>query len=179
VAIHVIRAIGYPQNIAAIPRLIEHLADGNSPIRNIVAQMLDEMEPEGVVPHFIQVLLDPTRHYDWEAEIQTTCSILWAMRQEYAEACGPTVAHLLGYFLGRNALHDKLDISYFLDVLEKIGPSCAKYALPVLISVINQEGTSEVSSQARQLLASFGREDQEPYKYILASFGISIDEGQK
>lgn len=178
-AIQVIRAIGYPQNRTALPYVIEHLADGNSPIQKVVVQMLNEMEPEVVVPHLIQFLLDPTRHYDWEAEVQEICCILWTMKQAYIDPCGPTVAHLLGYFLGRDDFRGKFDSSYFLDILEKIGPPCASYALPVLISVINHQGSGEVGLQARQLIASFEREDQAPYQDMLAAFGIAINEGQK
>jgi|SRR5579884_201093 hypothetical protein len=177
-ATRVIRAIGSPKNISAIPRLIEQVADSNSPARDEAARTLAEMDPGVVVPYFILFLLDSTRHYSWESDIEGFCSMLSSMELAYIVPCGPTITHLLSYFSRRNDFRGKLDLGFLLDLLEKIGPSCAEYALPTLIGLINQGENSHVSLQARRLIATFSQEAREPYKHLLASLGISTAEGQ-
>src|SRR6266581_1740596 len=57
-AIQVIRLIGYPRNAVAIPALIDQIADSNSPAWGEAMQALLDMGPAGVIPHFLQTMLD-------------------------------------------------------------------------------------------------------------------------
>ncbi len=57
-AVQVIRAIGYPRNVPAIPELVDQVSDLNSPARNESIQALTEMERSVVVPHLMKALLD-------------------------------------------------------------------------------------------------------------------------
>src|SRR6266852_4651901 len=54
IATHVIRAIGYPRNAAAIPTLLAHIGDQNSLARQEAIHTLTDMGPQVVVPHLIQ-----------------------------------------------------------------------------------------------------------------------------
>ena len=83
--------------------------------------------------------------------------------REYALACVPAVA----YLLSQNIPPHELDPWYLLLVLEKIRPTCAAYALPVLIDFVKKEGTSKVDRQAYSLITSFEKEALEPYHYLL------------
>src|SRR5258706_8290593 len=96
VAVQVIRAIGYPRNVLAIPELVDQVSDLNSPARNESIQALTEMERSVVVPHLMKALLDShqTREY-WPDAIAGSCSMLARVGREYALACVPAVAYLL------------------------------------------------------------------------------------
>ncbi len=164
-AVQIIRAIGYPHNVAAIPRLIEHVGNINSPYWDEIVQALAEMDSHVVIPYLLLFLLDKSQHEYWEADVEGVCWMLQKIDRTYALACGPTMV----YLLSQENLYRKLDVTLLLDVLEKIGPECAEYALPALINLVHQEGANAVHTQARHLIDSFSEEAREPYKYLLAS----------
>src|SRR5690348_6084095 len=58
VAVQVIRAIGYPHNISAIPELIAQIGDLNSPAWREAAQTLMDMGSQVIIPYLIEALLD-------------------------------------------------------------------------------------------------------------------------
>jgi hypothetical protein len=164
VAVDVIQAIGTPRNLLAIPRLLDHIVDLNSPVARQARQALAEMGTEPVVPYLIEKLLDKNRSGNsWFEAIAGICSMLGDVERDFAVLCGPAIASLLvqQFPVG------ELDPGYLLDVLEKIGPECAVYALPSLIRVVKAEGNSEIGQQARALIVSFNQEVVAPYKYLL------------
>jgi HEAT repeat protein len=56
--VQVIRAIGYPRNVLAIPELVDQVSDLISPVRTESIQALTEMARSVVVPHLLKALLD-------------------------------------------------------------------------------------------------------------------------
>ncbi len=165
VAVQLIRAIGYPKNARAIPTLIAHVGDLNSLAWQEAVEALVEMGSQVVVPYLIQDLWERNRHQYWGADVEGICTMLCQVDKEYAVQCGPTIA----YLLGRTDLPDNLDGSLLLDVLQKVGPDCAEYALPTLIDLVHHQERSELHSQIKELISSFAHEALEPYKYVLAS----------
>lgn len=78
VAVHVIREIGYPQNTAAIPEVVDQVSDRNSPAWQEAVQTLAEMEKQAVIPYVIQVIWDRRIHIgpqQWRMSVRL--SALW------------------------------------------------------------------------------------------------------
>jgi hypothetical protein len=167
VAIQVIRAIGYPRNASALPILVAHIGNRNAPGWWEIIDTLAEMGPQVVVPHLIHYLWDNDQHQYWGDDVESLCEMLTHLDRVYAVQCGPTIAHILG----RDDLPPPrdLDREYLLDVLEKVGPRCAEYALPSLLHLLQKEGASDIGKQASRLISSFDKETLEPYKLVLAS----------
>lgn len=166
-AVQAIQAVGYPQNASTLPVLFEQLSDRNSPAWREVVQTLSKIGPQVVSPYMIAVLLERHRQRYWIDAIAGICTMLTLVESEYARPCGPAVSYLLSQGQLRDEF-EELERDYLLDVLERIGPSCAVYAVPVLIALVKTEGISEISKQARRLLASFDQAALEPYQYLLA-----------
>lgn len=101
--------------------------------------------------------------------------MLSQVERTFALQCGPALAHLLG----RDDLPPDrdLDRSFLLDVLEKIGPDCAEYAMPVLVDFIGKEGNSSSGMQALRLVQSFDKEILERYQYVLAPLLKKMESG--
>jgi hypothetical protein len=92
--------------------------------------------------------------------------MLCQVERTFALQCGPALAHLLSR---EDLPPDRdLDRGFLLDVLEKIGPDCAEYALPVLIDFISKEGNTTNGMQALRLVRSFDQQILERYQYVLA-----------
>ncbi len=164
VAVQVIRAIGYPSNASALPQLIGQVSDINSAAWQEAVQTLVDMGKDVVVPHLIQAIWDRGRTNPyWAPAMEDICSMLLSVDRDYAVQCGPTIA----YLLGDKQLPANLDRSLFLDVLQKISPDCAVYALPSLIDLVHTQETSELHNQIKKLIASFPNKALEPYKYLL------------
>ena len=165
VAIQVIRAIGYPRNASALPTLIAHVGDKNSPARQEAIDTLVGMEPQVVVPHLVRYLWQRDQDQYWGEDVEGICAMLFEVDRAYAVQCGPTIARILG----RDDLPPSrdLDLSFLLDVLEKVGPDCAEYALPSLLHLLQKEGTSDIAKQASRLITSFDKEMLEPYALLL------------
>ncbi len=166
VAAQVIRAIGYPHNAPAISLLIGHIGDPNSPAWVEAVKTLEEMGPQVVIPYLLADFWQRDRVQYWDQHIEGICFMLCQVERIFALQCGPALAHLLG----RNDLPPDrdLDRGFLLDVLEKIGPDCAEYALPVLIDFISKEGNTTNGMQALRLVQSFDQEILERYQYVLA-----------
>lgn len=165
IAVQVIRSIGYPRNAPAIPTLFDQVGDRNSPAWREVVETLVDMGSRVVAPYMIYALLEKQSY--WIDTITGICTMLTLVEINYARLCGPAVS----YLLSQGKLSDKfeeLEQDYLLDVLEKLGPECAFYALPVLIQLVKKEGAGELSKQARKLIASFKQEDLEPYQFLIA-----------
>jgi hypothetical protein len=163
-AARLIRTIGYPRNAKAIPQLVAHVGDLNSPAFQESVQALREMGANIVVPHLINVLLEnnPQNEY-WLDAVAGICSMLRSTEKTFATQCGAAIAFLLSQKIPEG----ELDPWYLLIVLEKIGPECATYALPALLQFVRNKGMSELGKQARELIASFDQGELEPYKYVL------------
>lgn len=166
IAVQVIRAIGYPRNASAIPQLIDQVSDLNSPAGKEAGETLADMGPHVVVPHLIKTMLERSQRREyWLEAVAGICSMLQSIERDFAIQCGPTVSYLLG-----QAVIDQELMPwswYLLLVLEKLGPECATYALPVLIDFVKREGASEEGKEALDLIASFDKEALEPYKWVL------------
>lgn len=167
IAIRVIRLIGYPKNESAIPSLVYHIGDPNLPGWGDAVNALTDMGLHVVIPYLIHALWNRDKNQYWGADVEGMCNMLLTVDRIYAVACGPTLVYILGW---SDLPPDKeLDKSFLLDVLEKIGPDCAIYALPTLIDLVSREGTNVVGKQAQRLIQSFSKEALEPYKFLLAS----------
>lgn len=165
-AAQVIRAIGYPRNAAAIPLLMGHISDPNWPGWNEVVKTLEEMGPQVVVPYILLDFWQRDRVQYWDQHIESICFMLCQVERTFALQCGPALAHLLSR---EDLPFDRdLDRGFLLDVLEKIGPDCAEYALPVLIDFISKEGNTTNGMQALRLVQSFDQQILERYQYVLA-----------
>lgn len=175
VAAQVIRAIGYPHNAAALPLLMGHISDPNWPGWGEVVKTLEEMGPEVVVPYILLDFWQRDRVQYWDQHIESICSMLSQVERTFALQCGPALAHLLG----RDDLPPDrdLDRSFLLDVLEKIGPDCAEYAMPVLVDFIGKEGNSSSGMQALRLVQSFDQQILERYQYVLAPLLKKMESG--
>jgi hypothetical protein len=167
IAAQVIRALGYPRNTVAIPVLVGHIGNKNSARWLDSMQMLVEMGAQVVVPHLVQILRGEDHDQHWGEDVEGICEMLCMVGREYAIQCGPVITHILG----RADLPSPLDLDrgYLLDVLEKIGPESAVYALPTLIDFSHKEAKSEEGMRARRLIRSFSEEDRAPYALVLAS----------
>jgi hypothetical protein len=73
VAAQVIRAIGYPDNAAALPLLIGHLSDPNWPGWDEVVKTLEEMGPQVVVPHLLLDFWQRDRIQYWGDHLEGIC----------------------------------------------------------------------------------------------------------
>lgn len=166
VAVQVIRAIGYPYNIPAIPELIAQIGDLNSPAWREAAQTLMDMESPVIVPYLIEALLDMGKTINhWLDEVAGICSLLTITPREYAVQCGPVIT----YLLDQETILADIDPWYLLTVLEKIGADCGTYALPTLIDIVRREGTSELGKQAQALITVYDSNQVKPYQRLLAS----------
>lgn len=169
-AIQVLRAMEYPRNAFALPQLITELSDRNSPAWEEVVAVLIDMGPMVVVPIFIRTMLKKSSQPYWIDTIVGICTMLSlaSVERRFAVACGPVVA----YLLNQGTLSDEwetLEPEYLLDVLKKIGPECASYALPTLLMLLDKEGLSALGKQVYQFVISFDKETLEPYKLVLPS----------
>lgn len=172
IAIQVIRTIGYPRNTEAALWMIARVEDKNYLAWEEAVQTLLEMGPNVVVPYLILEMLDAGRHQYWGEDLEGICIMLSmnTVEQEYAKQCGPALVSLASRYDLFSP--EEFGREYALDVLEKIGPECATYALPMLIHLIRTEGDSNTCQQARHLIATFDQRIKEPYKLILASLEI-------
>ncbi len=140
----------------------------NSPAWNEAVETLVKMGAEVVTPYFLQTLLDRNSQQYWIDAIHGICMLLTLKRVEraYAVPCGPAIAYLLSQDDLADA-YEHLDPEYLLDVLEKIGPECATYALPALLYLVSKEGSGRLGQQARNMIASFEETTLELYKLLL------------
>lgn len=124
------------------------------------------MGPQVVVPHLLLDFWQRDRIQYWGDHLEGICFMLCQVERTFALQCGPALAHLLG----REDLPPErdLDRGFLLDVLEKIGPDCAEYALPVLIDFIDKEANTTNVMQALRLVQSFDQQIRERYQYVLA-----------
>ncbi len=132
--------------------------------------LLGELGVQEVMPHLITFVWERQDHQYWGDDVEGICSMLSEVNGEYASRRGPVLA----YLLGQDDLPPPkdLDQGFILDVLATIGPSCAIYALPPLLHLVQIEGTSDIGVQARNLITSFDKEALEPYRYILEALSI-------
>lgn len=165
VAVQVIRAVGYPKNASAIPSLVDFAGNMNAPGWETAVETLAELGAPIVVPYVIVYLWDKERHQYWGDDVEGICLMLSSVNREFAVMCGPTIVYLLGQEAPISP-HD-LDKSFLLDVLEKIGADCGEYALPTLISLLQEKETRDLSPRIRRLIGSFDKELLEPYRLVL------------
>ncbi len=188
IAIQTLERIGWPANAVAIPLVIAHASDYNSPSQGDALHLLTVWGPERVVPYLLDGLWDDGRsgRYAWArlwhiAEVPLRLS----RNPAYVQACGPLVSLLLNRapfepppsvkIIGGVTFKSPSPVNVLLRVLETIGPACATYALPTLLDLIQREGTSELAQRARRLLVSFDAGVLAPYRLLMDSLGISLE----
>lgn len=169
IAILVVGAIGYPRNATLIPLIIEQVCDPNNLAIESAIQVLHDLGPDVLVPYFIEAL--------WKSEKKNSSSNI-SVRQicvallikdlsAILPGCGPTLAYLLGQ---PSHNHDEDTVHFLLRGLEAIGPECAIYALPALITFLQHKGTGSLRKRALNLIASFDPVVVAPYSRLLADF---------
>ncbi len=165
VALQVIRVMGYPQNAPALPTLVALVTDRNAFGWWEIIETLTDIGPQVVVPHLVRYLWQKDQNPYWGDDVESLCAMLSQVDRVYAVLCGPMIAHILG----RDDLPPPrdLDTSFILDVLEKVGPDCAEYALPSLLHLLQKEGASDIAKQVSRLISSFDKETLEPYTLLL------------
>lgn len=178
IAIQTLERIGFPNNAIAIPIVIVHASDYNDPALDDALHLLMAWGSERVVPYLLDALWDAGRsgRYYWARlwDIAELLLILLRFNRAYVLPCGPMVSLLVS----RAAFEPTppIAVSLLLQVLETIGPECANYALPALLDLIQREGTSELAQRARRLLASFDAAALDPYRLLMDSLGIRLEE---
>jgi hypothetical protein len=166
----IIVAIGSPSNASLFRLLLDFIGDQNSRAWQEAIALIAELGVEEITPHLVKFVWEKQDHQYWGADVEGICAMLSEVDGAYASRCGSLLAYLLSQddFPAPN----DLDKSFLLDVLEKIGPSCAIYALPPLLHLIQKEGASDLGVQARKLMISFDKEALEPYRYVLETLRI-------
>jgi hypothetical protein len=159
--------MGYPQNAPALPTLVALVTDRNAFGWQAIIETLTDIGPQVVVPHLVRYLWQKDQNPYWGDDVESLCAMLSQVDRVYAVQCGPTIAHILG----RDDLPPPRDLGkeFLLDVLEKVGPRCAEYALPSLLHLLQKEGASDIGKQVSRLIMSFDKEKLEPYTLVLAS----------
>lgn len=165
-AVKIVSAIGYPQNAPAIPLLVAHACLGNDLAEKEAIQSLVALGPKIVVPYLLEALWDEgqtSKYLSIKPE-----DIVWllldsALGPEYLIPCGSMVSDILLRIPPTQPAFRRK----FLQVLERIGPQCAIYALPALLNILRQERGSDLGVQIRKLIATFDQEALEPYMQIL------------
>lgn len=172
VALQVIHAIGYPNNAPAIPLLIAHASMGNDPAESDAIQALLALGPDIVIPYLIDALYNGghTNTYLW-VSASDICGLLRShqLGQEHVDPCGPMIA----YLLSQTPKEQKHIARRLLQVLEKIGPKCAAYALPALIHVVLKGANDEVGIQAQRFIEFFDKKVMEPYVFLLSGMPVA------
>jgi hypothetical protein len=164
-AMKVVRLVGYPRNAIAIPLIIEHASDGNSLAPEEALLALSEITPDVIIPYLLEIFLGKEQgSKSWAYQVEDMC-MFWSVEPMYAIRCGPAIA----YLLSRHDLPHQPDTLTLLEVLEKIGPDCAYYALPPLVDLIEREERSDVVRKARGLMASFSPLSLEPYTRLVST----------
>lgn len=168
----VVGAIGYPQNVAAIPLIIAIATDPNAPGQEEATATVCEMGPEIVVPYLIEILWDRgQQRRGWDEEVYEICWWLRRGVQEraYLLGCGPVLAFLLSQrqvWKGMNeadALEEAL-----IAALGAIGAEGADYVLPSLLAWLEQVEPTALSKQVQEAITSLGSEVLRPYSRIWA-----------
>ena len=164
----IIRQIGYPKNATAIPVLIEHVADANSPARRDAIVALLEMDVHVVGSAFIDALLDQGQNDEfWVETVQGICSML-VDQAPYALAvlCGQTIAYLLSQpSLFNGELEDTFPLLFA--VLQRIGSPCGVYAMPLFLSFMLGNSLYGDKEAVWTLLQSCSDEVKAPYQHTL------------
>ncbi len=163
-AVQVIGAIGFPDNIAALPWLISIAAGGDTDVRQVAIHVLKDIEVDAVTPFFLACFLNmDEQDKGWYVMVGDICQVVVA-KKEWALACGPAVAMLLA----QNSSHREhtFDSHCLLSVLEVLVPDCL-YALPALYVTAVQEHTTDVGRRAKTIIYSWDERLLQPYRYHL------------
>jgi hypothetical protein len=161
-AIELVRIVGYPNNAPALAPLVAHVDDPNRIGWHHAIGALADIGPEIVTPYFIEILLaDSDTVEQWQYAVEGLCQSLLALGSDFAQRCGPALAHLLSS--GKPEVQpDRLLI---LDVFELIGLDAASYAIPAIVALIKNSGASdELESHAKSLLSKADSRMLEPYQ---------------
>ncbi len=166
----VVGAIGYPQNVAAIPLIIAIATDPNAPGQEEATATLCEIGPEIVVPYLIEILWDRgQKRQGWDEEVYEVC--WWLERgvkeRAYLLGCGPVLAFLLS----QRQVWKDMDEADALEraliaALVAIAAEGADYVLPALLAWLEQEGPTALSKHIQVAITSLGSEVLRPYTRI-------------
>jgi hypothetical protein len=164
VAATVIGEIGFPASKSAIPSLLYHVSNANSPAAPEALNVLRQIPASGIAPHAVEMLWDRGRSNKWwRKDVAGLAYALCQMGREYAQPCGPVIA----YLLSDHELRHDLYVPALLRVIEVIGVESTAYALPVLLNLAGEGEETEVRSQARRLINLFDTAALLPYSLIL------------
>lgn len=178
-SVQVLKAIGYPDNIRALPTLVSLLNSSDEADNQDIIGVLKDMPPQTLVPELIERLWDRGHHYNWWMDdVRNVCELLLILPSEYAAACGPMIAFVLGHPLhydwtnvGQAAQDERAVRHDLIRVLQKIGPAAAEYALPALIACTVDEAPSEAGQAAREFLATVDQRLLALYRRIWPWYG--------
>lgn len=168
-AIAIIRTVGYPDNKEAIGALVANVGDPNSPGWDLAGDTLCEVAPDIVGMYIVEYMFDCCSHHAWE-DIDSIC--MWLASDDvdrvYAVNVGPCIAYVLSkdFYCGF-PLHDPLT------VLEKIGPECAIYALPILLELasMHKEDPKDLGERIWNFIGSFEPRQLAPYTRVIQALG--------
>jgi hypothetical protein len=165
-AIEIIRQMGFPDNKDAIRALVANIGDPNSPSWELAGETLLEIEPNIVGMHIIEYMFDCCSHNAW-ADIDSIC--MWlasdSVDRVYAVDMGPFIVYALSKDFYRNFPSDNL-----LAVLEKLGPECTIYALPILLELAYKckEHHKSLGERVWNFIHLFGEKQLAPYARVIS-----------
>lgn len=164
IAATVVGLIGYPENESAIPSLVYHVSNANSPAAFESLEALREIPASAVVPYAIEILWDrgATNKW-WSNDVQGLCYALQQLGPDYVRPCGPIVV----YLLSDKGTRDKLYLPAVLQFLKAAGPGHVTFALPALIQLLTEHDESDIGIQAKSLLKGYVESDLAPYSHII------------
>ncbi len=166
-AAEVLYVMGYPHNARALPLLISAASDANWPGAPSSLDALQAMPPEAIAPFVVAFLWDKAKSSSWRKQtIIDMCVVLYELYERgnaTAVFCGPAVASILS----SPEISDEEVLGYLLGALEVIGPECAQYATPALITLLERTPYVALHQRVNKLLATFAPEALIPYQQIL------------
>jgi hypothetical protein len=162
-AVRAIRAMGFPESTEAVPILIDHASNWNSPDQDEAFQTLKDLGVEIMTPYFLDALLNDSQRELHQTKANAVCALLLHLDRQFALPCGPALTFLISH----SNFSLRYDIIGMLKVLEMIGPPEIAYALPMLLSLSNKRNASELSNRAQHLINAFDQKTIKLYEKII------------
>lgn len=177
-AVEAIEAIGYPRNAPALPLIIVHAADANSPASFNAIQMLKRL-PQNVLKSELIAVFWPTQANgyqrdshdgEWVNRVSSVCLVSRSLGIQYCRILGPTLIYFLSQPTYRRQLRPSaseeiLPWSVF-DVLEVIKDNLLPYAVPVLLDLAVEEKAQSKEGRAMALVRSLGAQVLNLYSHV-------------
>lgn len=167
-AVQAIRAMGSPQNAAALPELLrDQIGERNAAGWEEAVQTVLEMPIEAVCEQIIWILWEREKTISsWSSVVEGICAMLNQVQGDYALYCAPILVALLS----QEQVPEDLDKTMLLDILEGLPLEHLSSALPVFIDLAERYAKeTPVGAQARSLIMQFDEKRRKPYQKILAT----------